>query len=110
MIGIGSKGVDITPDRPVYLRGHAMRTEKSKGVHDRLEAVICWLKVDEQVSLLVNGDVSGWDYAFVHEFRRRVCEKCEVKPEHVVPSATHTHSGPVLWTVDKEYPHDEEVR
>lgn len=110
MIEIGSKVVDITPDRPVYLRGHAMRTEKSKGVHDRLEAVICWLKVDEQVSLLVNGDVSGWDYAFVHEFRRRVCEKCEVKPEHVVLSATHTHSGPVLWTVDKEYPHDEEVR
>ena len=30
--------VNITPDHPTYIAGHAMRTEKFKGVHDEIEA------------------------------------------------------------------------
>ena len=109
-IGIVCKIVDITPEIPVFLRGHAMRKEKSKGVHDRLEAVVSWLKIGEIRNLFVNGDVSGWDYEFVHAFKRKVMEQCNVKAEHIVLSATHTHSGPTLFTVDQDQPHDEAYR
>lgn len=110
MVKIGYKAIDITPAIPVYLRGHAMRKEKSKGVHDPIEAVICWLEVDGVLNLFINGDVSGWDYDFVHEFKRRIIEKFKVDSEHIVLSSTHTHSGPVLSTTDPEMPHDEAYR
>ena len=110
MLKIVCNTIDITPTIPVYLRGHAMRKEKSKGVHDQLEAVITWMKVDDTLNLFVNGDVSNWDYHFVHSFKEKMSEKCSIDPKHIVLSATHTHSGPVLSTVDKEQPHDEMYR
>lgn len=110
MVEIISTSVDITPTIPVYLRGHAMRKEKNKGVHDSLEAILCWLKVDGVRNLFVNGDVSNWDYDFVHAFKEAIAQQCEVEKEHIVLSATHTHSGPVLTTVDKDQPHDEGYR
>ncbi|MDD3924570.1 MAG: hypothetical protein PHP11_05670 [Erysipelotrichaceae bacterium] len=110
MLKIVCSTVDITPTNPVYLRGHAMRKDKSKGVHDKLEAVICWLMVDNTLNLFINGDVSNWDYAFVHEFKESINKQFGVALNHIVLSATHTHSGPVLSTVDKELPHDENYR
>lgn len=110
MVKIICKNVDITPEIPVYIRGHAMRKGKSKGVHDRLEAVVSWLNVDGVENLFINADVIGWDYPFVHEFKDIITQKCNVQREHIVLSATHTHSGPVLCTIDKDAPHDESYR
>ena len=38
--------VNITPDHPTYIAGHAMRTEKFKGVHDEIEAIMLGLQID----------------------------------------------------------------
>ena len=111
MLGIIYKITDITPLRPQYLHGHAMRKGKSEGVHDALEAVICWIRVDGVRNLFINGDMIGWDYDFVHEFKKRIMDKCDVAYDHIVLSATHTHSGPVIKAYDKEsLPDDEYVR
>lgn len=110
MVKIYTSQVDISPDRPVYIRGHAMRKGKSQGIHDRLEATVCWFVNDDIKHLFINGDMSNWDYDFVHEFKKRICETLPVKQENIVLSATHTHSGPVLTTTESSMPHDEEYR
>ena len=111
MLGIIYKTTDITPLKPQYLHGHAMRKGKSEGVHDALEAVVCWIRVDGVRNLFINGDMIGWDYDFVHEFKKRIMDKCDVAYDHIVLSATHTHSGPVIKAYDKEsLPDDEYVR
>lgn len=110
MIKIVCRTVDITPSMSVYMHGHAMRKGKSKGVHDKLEAVISWLRVDEKLNLFVNCDLIQTDYDFVHEFKRKITEKCDIDEDAIVLSATHTHSGPVIKTADKDMPADEEYR
>lgn len=110
MIRISTTVTNITPIRPGYMAGHAMRAEKHKGVHDEIEIVIIWLEVNAKKCLFVNADLSNFDYEFIHEAKRNLCEKFEVEWNNIVVSVGHTHSGPLFLTRDEKYPHDPEYR
>lgn len=110
MLKVITKVVDITPSIPVYIGGHAMRKEKSKGVHDPIEAVVMWLEVDGVKNLFINADLSNFDYDFVHNFKRAVAAELGVKADLIVLSGNHTHSGPLLTTRNADQPHDEAYR
>ncbi|MFR0978740.1 MAG: hypothetical protein ACLSFJ_04640 [Holdemania filiformis] len=53
--------VNITPDHPTYIAGHAMRTEKFKGVHDEIEAIMLGLQIDGKPVLWIEADISNFD-------------------------------------------------
>jgi hypothetical protein len=91
-VGFG-RGV-ITPDLPVVLAGFGGRKGQATEVHDDLMAhavvfrsgdvTTCLLVLD---LLLLGADVAG-------PLRAAVAQALNVRPEHVMTSCTHTHSGP----------------
>ena len=99
--------VNITPDRPMYIGGHAMRNGKHTGVHDEIEVTILGLKVDEQPFLFVEADVSNFDGDFVHLFKYHIVEYLHIPYDNIVLSAGHSHSAPLLATRNSEMPHDD---
>lgn len=110
MLKIASKVVNITPLEPTYIGGHSMRTEKMKGVHDEIESVVMWLQVEETRFLMINADLSNFDYNFVHLFKYAAVEKFNIPYDNIVLSGNHTHSGPVITTRSANQPHDPKYR
>lgn len=110
MIKVASQVVNITPLSPTYIGGHAMRKGKYTGVHDEIESVVMWLEVDKTRFLLINADLSNFDYNFVHWFKYEAIEKFGISYDNIVLSGNHTHSGPVITTRSPEMPHDPSYR
>ena len=102
--------VNITPDRPMYIGGHAMRKDKHKGVHDQIEVTVLGLEVDDVKFLLLEGDISNWDGNFVHLFKYAIIERLHIPYNNIILSAGHSHSAPLLTTRNPEMPHDEAWR
>lgn len=102
--------VNVTPDRPMYIGGHAMRTGKHQGVHDEIEITILGMEVDDQKFLFVEGDVSNFDANFVHAFKFHVVEYMGIPYDNIILSAGHSHSAPLLATRNENMPHDDAWR
>lgn len=99
--------VNITPDHPTYIAGHAMRTEKFKGVHDEIEATCLGLEVDGKRFLWIEADISNFDSDFVRLFKYHLVEYDHIPYDHIILSADHSHSAPLLLTRNPEMPHDD---
>jgi len=99
--------VNITPDHPTYIAGHAMRTEKFKGVHDEIEAIMLGLQIDGKPFLWIEADISNFDCDFVHLFKYHIVETLHIPYDHIILSADHSHSAPLLLTRNPEMPHDD---
>lgn len=110
MIKIASKVVNITPECPTYIGGHAMRKGKFTGVHDEIESVIMWLEVDEVRFLMINADLSNFDYDFVHWFKYTAIQKFKIEYDNIILSGNHTHSGPIITDRSADMPHDPNYR
>ena len=85
----GTARVEITPPVGIRMTGYAARKSGATGVHDPLFARVLVVR-DENVSVaIVVGDLA------IFCMDRVVAEAKEKwKLDHVVLSATHTHSGP----------------
>lgn len=105
-----SKIIDLTPNRPMYIGGHAMRTGKHTGVHDKIEATLIALEVDGEVLLFVEADISNFDNDFARLFKYYVVEYLHIKYNNIILSAGHSHSAPLLLTRNREMPHDDQWR
>jgi hypothetical protein len=95
----GVAEIDITPDRPVELAGFAARSGVSEGVDHPLFLRAFWFTSSagdrpDQSALVVIGDFIRWPSGQSDELRRQISTRWPVPPEHIVLSATHTHSGP----------------
>lgn len=102
--------VNITPDCPMYIGGHAMRTERHKGVHDEIEVTILGIEVDDKKFLFIEGDVSNFDADFVHTFKYHIVEYLKIPYDNIILSAGHSHSAPLLATRNANMPHDDKWR
>ncbi len=88
----GAAKVDITPPVGTPLNGYGDRVGRgSTSVHDPLWARCLYLNDGETSLFLVNADLC----LINRELRQRVLELApkEVKPENIILTATHTHSG-----------------
>ncbi len=102
--------IDITPDRPMYIAGHAMRKGMHKGIHDPIEVTFLGLEVDDEKFLLMEGDVSNWDKEFVREVKYALANRIGLKYDNIILSVGHSHSAPLLSTRDASMPHDQAWR
>ncbi len=82
--------IEITPKTPVYLAGYGIG-RKSEGVHDPISARCLVLQVGGERIAFVSVDVIGLFRGDIQKIRAQIHS---VKPEQVIVSATHTHSGP----------------
>ena len=101
----------ITSEIGGFLFGYNDHT-KSYSVNDDLTVTALILQSEETKTLLLSATVCLVHEILVEEVRKKVSASTGILPEHVILSATHTHSGPCtttysqftsFGTFDKEY-------
>ena len=92
----GAAEVDITPTRSVFLYGYPHVNRWSTGIHDPLLSSALCLSNGQTTALFVANDLICVSNVLVTSARRRIEEATGIPSCHIMISATHTHSGPVL--------------
>lgn len=95
----GRAVVDITPPVGLYLTGFGGRAGPAKGVHDKLYARAVVLSDNENEFAIVTLDLCGLDPDVVKVIREGVEEKMGIANENIALCSSHTHSGPVTYTL-----------
>jgi len=92
---IGSAAVVITPALGTLLAGY-YETRISDGVHDDLYAKAMVLECGGTRAAMVCCDLISMPLNVAQEARRLIEKDTGLKPDQVMISATHTHTGPIL--------------
>jgi len=108
---IGIATVDITPPGGVKLAGYGPRKgapSTALGHTLRAEALVC--KGTGGAWALVTSDTIGYPRELVMRVRERIAAQTDLRPEQILISATHTHSGPAaMRTYSKETTQQEDA-
>lgn len=91
---IGTSITDITPDPGTELSGFLARVQPSLDVHDRLAVRALYLDDGSRRLLWLHADLVGFTRELVAEVKHALADSAGLRPEEIVVSATHTHSGP----------------
>lgn len=92
---VGAAATVITPPLGVPLAGY-YHERGSNGVHDELYSKALVLEKDGVKAVLVSLDLISTRRAFVERARALIEEKTGIPGAHVMISATHAHTGPIL--------------
>jgi len=92
---MGRAAVDITPPRGMPMGGY-YSVRLNTGTHDPLYAKAIVLEEDGVEAAIVACDLVGLPRTFVDEARHIIQQTTHVPPDHVMISATHTHTGPEM--------------
>jgi len=91
----GAAAVDITPQRSCFLYGYPHVERQSTSAHDPLLASALYFSDGETSTLFIGNDVIFVPKQLADRARKRIEEATGVPADHVMVTATHTHSGPV---------------
>lgn len=91
----GAARVDVTPPRGTPMAGY-YSARASEGTLDPLHATALVLEKDGTRVALVSLDLIGTTFGVVAEARTRIEKQTGIPAGHVMISATHSHTGPVL--------------
>jgi hypothetical protein len=91
----GAAATDITPPRGCPMAGY-YSARGAEGTHDPLHAKALVFEKDGTRVALVVLDLIGTTRGLVEETRRLVEKETGIPGAHVMISATHSHTGPVL--------------
>jgi len=95
--GVGR--ADITPSGPIWMSGYAARTHPSEGVLQRLWAKALAIEsAPGQRIVIVTTDVVGVPGVVTDEVAARVLKQFGIKRSQFFVNASHTHTGPVVWS------------
>ncbi len=104
----GAAEVDITP--PIGFRMAGYFDERiSTRIHDRLHAKAIVLSEGHQQLALVFCDLLGLSLHVTTNARAQASSKTGIPVDHIVISATHTHTGPLFDDVRRFYLHEAAV-
>jgi neutral ceramidase len=92
----GAAAVDITPPRGCPMAGY-YSARGAEGTHDPLHAKALVLEKDGVKVALVALDLISTTRGLVEETRVLVEKETGIPGKNVMISATHSHTGPVLW-------------
>lgn len=99
--------VNITPEWPMYICGHAMRTGKHTGIHDELEVILLALEIDNEKFIWMTADISNFDNDAIHYLKNYIVEYYHISYDNIIISAVHSHSAPMFTTSNVDTPHDD---
>lgn len=91
----GAAQVDITPPPGTPMAGYYSQ-RGAEGTHDPLFAKALVLEKDDVRVALVALDLIGTTHGMVEAARKLIAEQTGIPGKHVMISATHSHTGPVL--------------
>ncbi len=93
----GTGRVVITPEKPVWLAGYAVRQKPADGMlHDLWAKALTLEDIHGHRILLITMDLIGLDRQFSDELSDTLMQKYGLKRSDIILSASHTHSGPVI--------------
>ncbi len=92
----GAATVDITPPPGCPMAGY-YSVRGAEGTHDPLFAKVLVLEKDDTRVALVALDLITTTRGLVEEARKRVEKQTGIPGRNVMISATHSHTGPILW-------------
>jgi hypothetical protein len=92
----GAASADITPPRGCPMAGY-YSARGAEGTHDPLFAKALVLEKDGVKVALVGLDLISTTRGLVEETRKLVEKETGIPGKNVMISATHSHTGPVLW-------------
>lgn len=92
----GAAAADITPPRGCPMAGY-YSARGAEGTHDSLHAKALVFEKDGTRAALVALDLIGTTRGLVEETRKLVEQQTGIPGTNVMISATHSHTGPVLW-------------
>jgi hypothetical protein len=97
---LGHATVDVTPAPGYPLGGYLARGEQvATGTHDPLEAGLLWLGTAEDPGVVwLALDVVGVDEPLSARLSTAVGAALGIPADRVLVCASHTHSGPAVWT------------
>lgn len=98
----GAAEVSITPPVGAALAG-SYELHVATGVHDELHVKALVFESGGDRVALVACDLANLPRQYSEEARRIIQKKTGIAPDHVMISATHTHTGPVLLTQPSRY-------
>jgi neutral ceramidase len=96
MLRAGWYRVAITPPIGTYLAGYDVRESPARGVHDELYARCLILKGASAAVAVLTTDALQLPAQFVEGVRTMVVRATGIPRDHILVSASHTHSGPDL--------------
>lgn len=100
----GAAKVDITPKESVWLSGYSSRNKPSEGVLDKLYAKALVLDDGENKMAIVSVDLLWVPLEITTIIRREVNEKIGIAETNILICATHTHFGPKIDRIAKDWP------
>ncbi|MEZ6191068.1 MAG: neutral/alkaline non-lysosomal ceramidase N-terminal domain-containing protein [Phycisphaerales bacterium] len=95
LIHSGAAAVDITPAAPTFLSGYPHVQRQSTGVSDPLLASALYISDGETRVIFIANDIIFVPKWLSDRARKRIEASTGVPADHVMITATHTHSGPV---------------
>ena len=91
---------DITPVRPTPMAGY-YGVRYSTATHDPLWAKATCIDDGSTQVVIIALDLISTNPWMVRETRKLIEEKLRIPPSHVMISATHSHTGPMLYEPDE---------
>jgi neutral ceramidase len=95
-LSAGAAAVDITPPRGCPMAGY-YSVRGAEGTHDPLHSKALVLEKDGIKVALVALDLISTTRGLVEDARALIEKETGIPGKHVMISATHSHTGPVLW-------------
>jgi hypothetical protein len=92
----GAAEVNITPSISLHLAGYPFTARNSTGVHDPLLSTALYISDGATPVLFIGNDVIFTGKASVARVREQISQQTGIPTAHILISATHTHSGPVI--------------
>ncbi|QDU38153.1 Neutral ceramidase precursor [Maioricimonas rarisocia] len=99
---VGAAAVDITPQIGTPMAGY-YNLRASEGVHDPLHAKVIVLDAGVQRAALIGLDLISTTQWMTDESRRLIEEQTGIPGDHVMLTATHAHTGPILSKSSRRY-------
>jgi len=103
-IKAGFARVDITPPVGVWLSGYASRNKPSEGISDELYAKALVLDDGQNKIAIVSADLLWVPLETTNKVRGIVKKKIGIPESNVIVCATHTHFGPKIDKIRKDWP------
>jgi hypothetical protein len=90
----GAATADLTPRTSQFLCGYPHVPRMSEGVHDPLLSSALYLAAGSERVLLIANDILFIPNTSVPRVREAIVRETGMAADHILLSATHTHSGP----------------
>lgn len=94
----GAAIIDVTPQKPMFLHGYPHVERTSEGIHDPLFASAMIIDDGKNQIGLCAVDVIFITKQITSRVREQVQKVTGIKGENLMISASHTHSGPVIFS------------